>query len=579
MSTGAKLEYLKETKRKIKEAIESKDPDITISAEDTFRSYADRIREITTVAIDSNFQEKTVTPTAEGLDVVADNGFDALSKVIVEGDSNLSAENIKQGVSIFGVTGTLEGSAGEGGGIGSLQSKNVIPTAEGVTVTADEGYSGLSEVIVAGDENLIAGNVRAGVEIFGVTGVMAGGGSNIMNVGSEVTVQAQDDFDVGDTFVGTKIDGVTQTIVEETTGVTASLASADTSVIIPSQTLTATSTQVNLYVNVDGIYTEMIIDLPDMTGASSRSISSTYATINEDGTKMMFMASTSFVLEFEINKTSLSGSCYKINISDINIPFTDSNTIVRVFTNYAGKIRSDFWVFGIMTNKGYCSVIGRVSTGTISNAYASTINTSSGYATIHNTSGLIDVEDGKVLLFITGTGSRGSCNLYKAKIEGKQVVSCISISIQGENFHLTKNGKYILATPTSSPYTFTVYKVNKSTLTLTTIKTVTGGNNSRAYIDEAGEYWIAGSKLYSINDPNRSSSLGTMYAPVEDCYFDARNGYIYSDKKITLVPSGDAEYIITHTKDIIENGDIYGVIVEDVESGEIKTARKLFGTS
>lgn len=53
------------------------------------------------------YQEKTVTPSASSQTVVADSGYDALSKVIVNGDTNLLAGNIKSGVSIFGVSGSL----------------------------------------------------------------------------------------------------------------------------------------------------------------------------------------------------------------------------------------------------------------------------------------------------------------------------------------------------------------------------------------------------------------------------------------------------------------------------------------
>lgn len=57
----------------------------------------------------TKLQEKTVTPTKEGLSVVPDSGFDGMSKVTVNGDSNLVPENIKNGVSIFGVDGTNAG--------------------------------------------------------------------------------------------------------------------------------------------------------------------------------------------------------------------------------------------------------------------------------------------------------------------------------------------------------------------------------------------------------------------------------------------------------------------------------------
>lgn len=59
----------------------------------------------------TKLQEKTVTPTKEGLSVVPDSGFDGMSKVTVNGDANLVPENIKEGVSIFGVEGNLKGGA------------------------------------------------------------------------------------------------------------------------------------------------------------------------------------------------------------------------------------------------------------------------------------------------------------------------------------------------------------------------------------------------------------------------------------------------------------------------------------
>ena len=57
----------------------------------------------------AQLQEKTVTPTKEGSSVAPDSGFDGLSKVTVNGDNNLVPENIKEGVSIFGVEGTNVG--------------------------------------------------------------------------------------------------------------------------------------------------------------------------------------------------------------------------------------------------------------------------------------------------------------------------------------------------------------------------------------------------------------------------------------------------------------------------------------
>ena len=59
-------------------------------------------------------QEKTVSPSIETQEVIPDEGYDGLSKVIVDAvtrtiDSNIKAENIKKDVAILGVNGTYEG--------------------------------------------------------------------------------------------------------------------------------------------------------------------------------------------------------------------------------------------------------------------------------------------------------------------------------------------------------------------------------------------------------------------------------------------------------------------------------------
>lgn len=53
-----------------------------------------------------------------------------------------------------------------------LQSKTVTPDKEGFTVNPDEGFQGLSSVIVNGDNNLISNNIKKNTTIFGVTGTL-----------------------------------------------------------------------------------------------------------------------------------------------------------------------------------------------------------------------------------------------------------------------------------------------------------------------------------------------------------------------------------------------------------------------
>ena len=107
-------------------------------------------------------QEKTVTPDAAGQIVRPDTGYDALSKVIVNGDADLVPENVKDGVNIFGVTGNYDNRKPE-------QEKTVSPTPQGSEILPDSGKV-LSKVTLLGDEDLVAENVKKDVEIFGVVG-------------------------------------------------------------------------------------------------------------------------------------------------------------------------------------------------------------------------------------------------------------------------------------------------------------------------------------------------------------------------------------------------------------------------
>lgn len=59
-------------------------------------------------------QDKTVVPSAVTQTITADSGYDGMSSVMVYGDSNLLAENIAAGKTIFGIVGT----ASSGGDVG-----------------------------------------------------------------------------------------------------------------------------------------------------------------------------------------------------------------------------------------------------------------------------------------------------------------------------------------------------------------------------------------------------------------------------------------------------------------------------
>nr|DAV11603.1 MAG TPA: tail protein [Caudoviricetes sp.] len=116
----------------------------------------------------------------------------------IEGDENLIAANIKNGVNIFGITGTHAGASelteatvtnediksgkiayGNNGEkiIGSMytvDTETIITPSIKDQILKAGFYNGIT---VQGDTNLVPANIKNGVNIFGITGVYEGGSS------------------------------------------------------------------------------------------------------------------------------------------------------------------------------------------------------------------------------------------------------------------------------------------------------------------------------------------------------------------------------------------------------------------
>lgn len=165
---------------------------------------------VTGGASGASLQSKTVSPSESAQTVKADNGYDGLSQVTVnavsktyvgsgvtkksaatytpgtsdqsiasgqylngtqtiKGDSNLTAANIKSGVSIFGVTGTYTGGGSSGGSgnnnveayaVTSTNPSVSFKTASGTikiwgygTITSQGGWGGTTTSLIAFDGN------------------------------------------------------------------------------------------------------------------------------------------------------------------------------------------------------------------------------------------------------------------------------------------------------------------------------------------------------------------------------------------------------------------------------------------
>ncbi len=112
-------------------------------------------------------QEKTVDlAMASGNQVISPDAGKNLSKVTVTKPSTLVAGNIKTGVSIGGVTGTLEVKKEE-----EAKEVDLAMTSGNQTITPTSGKV-LSQVVVKKPATLIAGNIKKDVNIGGVTGTL-----------------------------------------------------------------------------------------------------------------------------------------------------------------------------------------------------------------------------------------------------------------------------------------------------------------------------------------------------------------------------------------------------------------------
>ena len=183
-------------------------------------------------------------------------------------DTTATASDVAQGKVFYAAdgtqtTGTASGGGGgtitqdqdgyivisESGGTTVLQSKSVTPSESVQDVTADTGYGGLSQVrvgaisstyvgsgvtrraaatitpgtsnqtiaaatyltgaqTIAGDADLVASNIKQGVNIFGVTGTFSGGGGGTPGIVSiTIDVSALSGGDYLFDIAGTQLDG------------------------------------------------------------------------------------------------------------------------------------------------------------------------------------------------------------------------------------------------------------------------------------------------------------------------------------------------------------------------------------
>lgn len=149
----------------------------------------DKTGEKITGTMEVILQEKTVAPSTSAKNITPDTGYDGLSKVTINAMPTATQATPSITVSSAGkITASATQSAGYVAAgtksatkqLTTQAAKTITPSIANQTAVARDRYT-TGAVTVKGDANLVAGNIKAGTTIFGVTGTYAGSTPNLQS--------------------------------------------------------------------------------------------------------------------------------------------------------------------------------------------------------------------------------------------------------------------------------------------------------------------------------------------------------------------------------------------------------------
>lgn len=167
-----------------------------------------------TYAPDPSMDNKYITPTLYQQTIYPDEGYSYFDKVTIRAvdssiDSDLKSSNIREGVSVLGVTGSLKELLGAEAYVSPSTELQIILPKE------SEGKNAITKVTVNPvdntiDTNITSGNIKQGVSILGVEGTYTGPSKLQDKVSApsheDIVITADSDYDALSSVTITKVD-------------------------------------------------------------------------------------------------------------------------------------------------------------------------------------------------------------------------------------------------------------------------------------------------------------------------------------------------------------------------------------
>lgn len=142
-------------------------------------------------------QSKTATPSTSQQFVTPDAAYEGLDKVTINA-MKLQSKSVSPSTSAKTVypDSSYDGLSSVAIGAIKLESKTLTPSSIQQDVTPGSNYDGLSRVVVQGDSDLVAANIKSGVNIFGITGSYAGNGTfgTAISTSNKLTITVPSDW-------------------------------------------------------------------------------------------------------------------------------------------------------------------------------------------------------------------------------------------------------------------------------------------------------------------------------------------------------------------------------------------------